>query len=63
MLEFILAEFATQVAACTKSESVTSSKLHKILQKAIADAEGDNSFTVSLAVVGDGREPSVDFAG
>ena len=59
MLEFIFAEFTTQVATCAESEAVTSSKLHEILHKAIADAEGDNSFTV----VGDDMEPSGDFAG
>lgn len=59
MLESILAEFTAQVATCAESEAVTSSKLHEILHKAIADAEGDNSFTV----VGDDMEPSGDFAG
>ena len=39
MLESILAEFTTQVATCAESEAVTSSKLHEILYKAIADAE------------------------
>ena len=46
MLESILAEFASQVATCSESEAVTSSKLHEILHQAIANAEGDSSFTL-----------------
>ena len=59
MLESILTKFATQVATCSESDAVTSSKLHEPLNQAIANAEGDRSFTL----VGDDREQIGDFAG
>ena len=59
MLESILTEFASQVATCSESEAVTSSKLHEILHQAIANAEGDSSFTL----VGEDVQQLGEFAG
>ena len=59
MLDMVLTEFASLVASYSESEAITSTKLHEPLHQSIANAEGENSFSV----VGEEENYGEDFAG